>query len=637
MVITIFFAFLAGMVTVASPCILPILPIALSASAVHGRARPLGMILGLVASFSIFTLLISQIVALVGLSANTLRLAAVAIIALLGFSLIVPALNRRMTTLLGRLPGLAPARRRSGFWGGLLMGATLGLVWAPCAGPILAAITTLAATQQVTGAAVAVTAAYALGAGLPLLLIAYGGRAALVRIPTLARRSETIQRAFGGLMVLTAALIAFNADVALTAWATNALPAGWNDRLQAFEDTPTVRGRIDQLLGRTTTLAAAGSAKGSVASAATPAVLPGTDEGAAGNNRPSANVPAGPAPAARVPPAKPGQGEIAGPIRPALPTPAPVDLPDGGPAPDFNGITHWINSPALRLADLRGKVVLIDFWTYSCINCIRTLPYVTAWYARYKDRGLVVVGVHTPEFAFEEETPNVVQATQRYHISYPVAQDNNYATWNAYGNSYWPAEYIIDARGHLRHVHFGEGNYNETEMVIQQLLAAAGDTTPQVAPAIPAPVPYTAGQTPETYVGLNRQGNFASPEGPVNDQPATYSLPARLSLHSFALAGSWTLSDEFARVEAAGDVLRLHFAARDVYLVLASDHPATVNVSLPGFAGASASEDLNARGQLQVGEARLYHLAHLDGMYEATIELRFDQPGVRVYAFTFGG
>ena len=295
----------------------------------------------------------------------------------------------------------------------------------------------------------------------------------------------------------------------------------------------------------------------------------------------------------------------------------------------------WINSPALKLADLRGKVVLIDFWTYSCINCIRTLPYVTAWFDKYKAQGLVVVGVHTPEFAFEHETANVQDATRRYHITYPVAQDNNYATWNAYNNLYWPAEYLIDARGHVRHTHFGEGNYDETEQVIQQLLAEAGQTV--AAPLLQAgPVPMSQAQTPETYVGLGRGDALASPEKPVADRMASYSLPAHLPVNQFALDGQWTLADEYDTVEVAGARLRLHFVARDVYLVLApAGKAATVDVTLPP-GQANHSEDVDAQGRLQVSADRLYHIASLDGLQESTVELRFEQPGARVYAFTFG-
>jgi cytochrome c biogenesis protein CcdA/thiol-disulfide isomerase/thioredoxin len=690
MPLIVLIAFLAGLVTVASPCILPILPIALSATMAQGRARPLGVILGLVVSFSVFTLAVSQLVALLGLSANTLRIAAVGIIALLGLSMIVPALNSRLEGVFGGLPGLAPKRQRSGLFGGLLTGAALGLVWAPCAGPILAAITTLAATRQVGLDIIAITAAYALGVGIPLLVIAYGGRAALRRIPGMARHTADIQKAFGVLMVLTAILIAGNADVALTAWATGALPSGWNDRLQAFEDTPVVRAQVDQLLGRSpaqltgadleaavppqagsdpvdqmpgqATLPAVESVAAPTQAQPSPTAAPPLVVDVPSATATTAPTTAPPEPSPTVTPDAtpsatggplPTQTPVEDPrqaapsptaLLPSVPPPAPVaasihpaaNLPDGGPAPDFTGIGNWINSPALHLADLRGKVILVDFWTYSCINCIRTLPYVTSWYQKYHDQGFVVVGVHTPEFAFEHETPNVIDATKRFGITYPVAQDNSYATWNAYSNRYWPAEYFIDAHGHLRHVHFGEGNYDESEQVIQELLDEAGASVAQAAKTGNVPVPISDTQTPETYVGLDRQGKFASPEAAAPGPAHSYSIPHQLPLHSFAAGGNWAFADQYATEEAAGDSLRLHFNAKDVYVVLASDKPATVEVSVTAPNASNQSEDLDTGSRLHVSAPRLYHLARLPQVEEGVVDLHFDRPGVRAYAFTFG-
>ncbi len=509
MILTFAFAFLAGLVTVASPCILPILPVAVGASLAQGRARPLGVALGLAASFSAFTLVLAQLLAVLGLSPELLRLIAVAVIGAAGLSMIVPALHERLGMLLGSLPGLARQRHRNGFAGGLAAGAAMGLVWAPCAGPVLAAISTLAATQRITAQVVAITLAYALGAGIPLLAIAYGGRTVLRRAPALARRSDGIQRGFGALMVAMAALIGLNADVAVTAWATSALPSDWNNRLQAFEGTPAMRAQLDQLLGRTQdsarveAAASAGDAPALRLDPASAQPLDGSSAQAQTAASPSARevaTPASPSPASGQPagagtaqrPMLAPDGGLASQTKaaatprptplaltptqtPVAPTSAPrvvsASLPDAGLAPDFTGITRWLDSPALRLADLRGKVVLVNFWTFECINCIHTLPSVTAWYARYHTQGLVVVGVHTPEFQFEHDTANVQQAMRQYGIAYPVAQDNNYATWNAYRNEYWPAEYLIDKQGHVRYTHFGEGSYDVTERAIQELLA----------------------------------------------------------------------------------------------------------------------------------------------------------------------
>ncbi len=574
MLLLLVVAFAAGLVTVFSPCILPVLPVVLGSSVSGGKLRPVGVIAGLIVSFSLFTLAISQVVALLGLSASVLRLVAVAVIAFLGLSLLIPALNERVELLFSRLPGMASTKQRGGWWGGVLTGASLGLVWAPCAGPILAAVTALAATQQVSAGTVVVVVAYAVGAGVPLLGIAYGGRALAQRTARLARYGGRVHQVFGGLMLATALLMAFSLDVTFTVWATNALPASWTTSLQSFEQNAAVQQQINQL-------------NGPAAPTAMPALA-------------STNV-AGPA------------------------------------APELTGITHWINSDPLTIAALHGKVVLIDFWTYSCINCIRTLPYTTAWYNKYKDQGLVVIGVHAPEFAFEQDTANVEDAVKRYQITYPVAQDNQFKTWRAYDNHYWPAEYVIDAKGVLRHTHFGEGEYDQTEQVLQQLLKESGAQQVNTALTQVAPAGFVDNQTPETYVGTGRQERFRSPEQVKAGATQQYSFPPAVPLHTFAAAGQWTFQKEFAQTGADAR-LQLHFNAKDVYLVMSSDQAAPVGVQLLGAASPSNhSEDVNAQGLVTVGQSRLYHLVHLDKGQEGTLELQFNQPDVKVYAFTFGG
>ncbi len=361
MIILLLFAILSGLVTVLSPCILPVLPIVLSSSMTGGKHRLIGVIAGLMISFSVFTLAITQIVTILGLSANVLRMAAIIIIGVLGIGLIVPSLNARIERALSRLAVLSPQNsgQGSGFRSGFLTGSSLGLVWAPCAGPILAAVTTLAATQRLSWGAAAVVIAYAFGTGIPLLVIAYGGREAIRRIPLFIQNPVRLQQIFGGVMVLTAILIAVNADTLVTAWATSLIPASWTAQLNGFENSPLVSQKLAQLSQGSRT----------------------------------------PAPTTQHPLPQTGnftQNAVAA-----------ADLPDLGSAPEFTGIDHWINSTPLSIKDLRGKVVLVDFWTYSCINCIRTLPYVTSWYSKYKADGFVVIGVHTPEFAFEHDPTNV--------------------------------------------------------------------------------------------------------------------------------------------------------------------------------------------------------------------------------------
>ena len=585
MVILIAFSVLSGLVTVLSPCILPVLPIVLSSSAASGKARPIGVIAGLIVSFSIFTLAASWLVGLLGLSANALRLVAVGLLGLLGLGMIVPALNVWLEKAFGLLPGLLRPQRAtgSGFGPGLLTGAGLGLVWAPCAGPILAAVTTLAATQRLSFGAVLVVIAYAIGAGVPLLAIAYGGRALIQRVPVLTRNLQRVQQGFGVAMLLTAVLMAFSVDTLVTTWLTNAVPASWTASLNSFETSAAVSQGLGQLKS---------------------------------GGQPT------PTPA---PPVIPNTGQVAA-----------LNLPNAGPAPEFAGISHWINSQPLTLKDLRGKVVLIDFWTYSCINCLRTLPYVTDWYNKYKDAGLVVIGVHSPEFAFEHDTANVEAAVKQYKIAYPVAQDNDFATWQAYNNQYWPAEYFIDAQGNLRHAHFGEGNYDETEQVIQALLAQAGHPV-QASLTQGSAVPFSDQQTPETYIGLARQDRFASPQAGIPAALPEYTFPAQLPLHNFAASGRWNFVSEYAETAEAGAKLELHFYAKDVYLVMTSDKAASVTVFLVSPNATSHSDDVDSKGQVRVQASRLYHLVGLDSLAEGTVILQFDSPGVRVYAFTFGG
>ena len=576
MIILILFSLLSGLVTVLSPCILPVLPIVLSSTLTGGKRRPLGVVTGLIISFSIFTLAISQIVSLLGISANVLRIVAVVIIGILGLGLILPGLNEMIEKLFNRLPGLVKqdGQQGTGFGSGFITGASLGLIWAPCAGPILAAVTTLAATQAVTFGSVVVVISYAIGSGIPLLAIAYGGRNLMQRVPFLVNNTRKVQQTFGVIMIVTAALIAFNVDTMVTAWVTDMVPSSWTAQLNQFESNPTVSKQLNNLNSDS-------NQNGGV-------IL---DTGGS--------------------------------------------LQDLGPAPELTGITNWINSEPLTLSSLKGKVVLIDFWTYSCVNCVRTFPFLKDWYSKYKDQGFVIIGVHTPEFAFEHDSANVEQAVKRFGIEYPVAQDNNYGTWRAYNNHYWPAEFLIGPNGHLRYTHFGEGHYDVTEMSIQTLLAEAGHPVNQSLSDMNT-AEFSQNQTPETYVGTGRQQNFSSPEDVLNGKASTYSIPDNLPLHHFAVSGTWQFESEYATVTDAGDKLELHFYAKDVYLVMDSTQPAQATVTLLSPDQTNQTEDLNSDGQVTIDQARLYHLVSLDKAQEGTVVIQFDQPDVDVYSFTFG-
>jgi cytochrome c biogenesis protein CcdA/thiol-disulfide isomerase/thioredoxin len=593
-------AFVAGLVTAVSPCVLPILPIVLATGAGGDRRRPYLVIAGLIASFSFFTLASVQIVSALHLPSSTLRDTAIVVIAVFGLTLLVPALSTAWERATARVPAIGARLTRTGALGGvagglggvagtpagvagglggvaggLITGVSLGLVWTPCAGPILGAITSLAVTAPGSASAAALVVAYSIGAGLPLLGIALGGRAALSRL-RLRSASAWAGRAFGALVLVTAGLMAVGADTALSASLTNGLP-DWTGTLQTLERTDQVQSALSEI-----------------------------GLGPHGGSTPGA---------AR----SPGSNLSNGPL-----------------APDFTGIDHWLNSGPLTMAGLRGKVVLVDFWTYSCINCIRTLPYVEAWYQKYAADGLVIVGVHTPEFAFESDTGNVAGAIARFGITYPVAQDNEYATWQAYSNEYWPADYLIDATGHIRSVHFGEGDYLQTEADIRSLLAEAGTAALPTAAQSAAPPPFVANQTPETYLGTDRADRFASPES-AKAGPAQYTFPSSLGDDAFAVSGTFDFGPQYVTASAAGDQLELSFFARDVYLVMAADSPVPARVKVTGVGDVGATEDVAVDGSITIGQARLYHLVHLSGAVRGTVTVTFDAPGARAYAFTFGG
>jgi len=569
MLLLIIVAFVAGLVTVVSPCVLPILPIVLATGVGGDRRRPYLVIAGLIASFSFFTLAGVQLIAFLHLPSAALRDVAIVVIAVFGLTLVVPALSTRFEAATARIPAFGERLAHAGgagVAGGLLTGVGLGLVWTPCAGPILGAITSLAVTAPGSGSTLALVVAYSIGAGLPLLAIALSGRNAVARLG-LRSASGWANRALGVLVLATAGLMAVGADTALSAALTNNLP-DWTGTLQTLERSGPVQNAISDL-GR-------------------------------GGSQATSN----------------GQG--------------------GGPAaPEFTGIDHWLNTQPLTLAGLRGKVVLVDFWTYSCINCIRTLPYVEDWYRKYAADGLVVVGVHTPEFAFEHDTANVAAAIARFGITYPVAQDNEFATWNAYGNEYWPADYLVDAGGVIRDTHFGEGDYDKTEATIRSLLAEAGSSalpTPGTSSAAP---PFGSGQTPETYLGTERSSSFVG-RGSTPAGTGTFELPGALPNDQFGLGGTFDVQPEYITATVAGDKIELSFQARDVYLVMAADTPVLVTVKVTGASGANGTEDVAADGSMTVDSARLYHLVHLPAAARGTVTVTFNATGARAYAFTFG-
>lgn len=422
MLVLLFFAFLSGVVTIFSPCIWPILPILLSAGVSGGDRKPLGIVTGLMVSFTLFTLALSYILKVIPIDPDTLRLVAVVIIGFLGMMLLVPRLGKYLEAFVSRLSSFNFTGRfvktGQGFKKGFITGFALGLVWSPCAGPILATVATVAATQTLSFSVVLLTVSFVLGIGVPLFILTLLGQRILSRTKVLSPYTTRIQQFFGAIMLLAAL----------------ALYTGYDQKLQLqFAEYCSENGM--PFLG--------GSFEKNV-------LVTRALEKLRNPESPGAVL---------LPLQLSGDKKFS-------------DLGDLGPAPEFVGIMNWLNidRPLSLEKDLRGKVVLVDFFTYACINCIRTLPYVTSWYEKYKGEGLVVIGIHTPEFEYEKKTANVADALERHKITYPVAQDNDYATWKAYNNRYWPAFYLVDATGRIRYVHFGEGQYEETEKAIQGLL-----------------------------------------------------------------------------------------------------------------------------------------------------------------------
>jgi cytochrome c biogenesis protein CcdA/thiol-disulfide isomerase/thioredoxin len=590
MIVLLLFALLAGAATAITPCVLPVLPALLSASGTGGRRRPLGIVAGLTVTFTITIIGVASVVDGVGVGDGTLRTVSILVLALFGATLLYPPAGHWIADRMSGLSRFAPTKDADGFWSGILVGGALGFVFAPCAGPILAAVISVSASQGTTGRLVAVGIAYGLGTATVLLGLALGGRRIIDRVRR-GGRGPSLQRGFGAVMVLTAVLMLTSVDLRFQTALADHFPSFLTNPTGALERSDAVESRLADLRGRAKFDAAAAAAKPPIL--ASDAALPGVT------------------------------------------TP---DLPVLGKAPEFAKTGQWFNTTPLKMSALRGRVVLVDFWTYTCINCIRTLPYVKAWDTRYRADGLTIVGVHTPEFGFEKKASNVGDAVARSHLRYPVVQDNDYGTWNAWGNNAWPAKYLVDADGQVRYTHLGEGEYKETEAAIRTLLAEAGRKRLGKA-AKPEGTVVTVGAqaTPETYLGSARAQSF-SPVGPKDGtRDYTRMTPAKLPRSVFSLGGRWTIDPESARA-VRDATITARVVGTAVYLVLSSpgDQPRKVQVLLDGhpISAADAGADVHG-GTVTVRRQRLYSLVKLRDIEEHVLTLRLD-PGVSGYAFTFG-
>ena len=542
MLLLIVFGLVAGVGTALSPCVLPVLPILLAGGAT-GR-KPVRIVGGLVLSFSLFTLFATWLLDKLGLPQDILRNVAIGFLFLMAAVLLLPPLAQLIERALAVFSRLRPA----GSSGGFLLGVTLGLVFVPCAGPFLAAIATAAARDHFGIRSVVAAFAYGIGAGIPMLAIAFGGREIAARV----RRNAVLVRNVAGALVAAVALgLVFHLDDHLT---QISLP--WTTYIQDHvEKSASARRQERKVSGERAALAPKKKVVGS-------------------------------------------------------------DLPDYGAAPPIRADGAWINSQPLDLSRLHGKVVLIDFWTYSCINCLRTLPHLKSWYAAYHPKGLDIIGVHTPEFAFEHVTSNVEAAVKRLGIPYPVVQDNKYRTWDGYANEYWPAEYLIDQNGDIRYTSFGEGDYGKTQNAIRDLLDDKGAKAKSVPNLTPTEL-----QTPESYLGYARLERYDGSKLVANRE-ARYTFAKSLPLNSLSYAGRWTVAGENI-VAGQGARLRLHFQADDIYIVLGGR--GTVHALIDG----------KPTTTLKVDSYRLYTVLTGKTSRNGLLELRFS-PGVRAYSFTFG-
>jgi cytochrome c biogenesis protein CcdA/thiol-disulfide isomerase/thioredoxin len=581
---------IGGLITGISPCILPVLPViffsgarsAAGASTASGatmepapqespssvavldaerplseRTAPYRVIAGLVLSFSVVTLAGAALLSLVHVRQDAIRwLALVALIAI-GLGLIFPRFEQLLERPFSRIPQKHLNTRGNGFG----LGLALGVLYVPCAGPVLAAIV-VAGASTIGANTVVLTGTFAVGAALPLLLFALAGRRVAERVSAFRRRQREIRTAAGIVTILLAFALVFDLPAALQ----RAIPDYTSALQHKLGGDDTIREKLN--LG------------GIV-----------NDQ-----NQQLSNCSNG----------------------------AP-ELESCGPAPDIKGITDWLNTPGdkpIDLRSLRGRVVLIDFWAYSCINCQRAIPHVVGWYQAYKNNGFEVIGVHTPEYAFEKVTTNVAAGAADLGITYPVALDNSYSTFTNYRNRYWPAEYLVDAGGTVRHIKFGEGDYAGTEKLIRQLLVDADRGTrlpPPVDAADNTPAP---GLTPETYFGVGKVVNFAG--GGVYDQgSATFNYPPAQPVDTFALSGQWSLDYQGATPDSNDSGIKLNYHAKNVYLVVG------------GTGSISVTRDGKSTVLPVSGPPTSHQIVADDRVATETLEVRPSQ-GLQVYSFTYG-
>jgi len=593
-------AYLGGVLTILSPCILPVLPFVFARADQPFVRSGLPLLGGMALTFALVATLAAVGGGWVTQANQYGRWIAIVLLAVFGLTLLLPRLADRLMHPLvsagNRLTALAqadsektesPLKRASSSF---LLGIATGLLWAPCAGPILGLVLTGAALRGASVGTTFLLLAYAAGAATSLAVALLIGGKVFTAMKRSLGAGEWVRRGIGVAMLGGVAAIALGFDTGVLAKVSTVATSGIEQRL------------VDKL----------------------------SPSKPAGGAMMAANQ-ANPAPAMK--------SEAA----------SAAALPVEGTLPQLTGAVQWLNSPPLTADQLRGKVVLVDFWTYSCINCLRTLPYVKAWSQKYRDMGLVVIGVHAPEFAFERNIGNVKKATHDLGVDYPVAIDNNYAIWRSFDNQYWPAHYFVDAQGRIRHHHFGEGEYEQSEKVIQELLAEAGHPEAtkvatgltQRAAGVEAAADGNDMMSPETYIGYARAENFASPGGEAENRAHAYTAPSSPDVNDWGLAGTWKVGAEHATLAAPDGRIVYRFHARDLHLVLgpgAGGKPVHFRVTIDGAApGDARGTDVGDDGTGVVTEQRLYQLVRQTGdVKDHTFSIEFLDPGVEAYSFTFG-
>jgi len=572
-------AFLGGVLTIVSPCILPVLPFVFSRADQPFRRSGLPLLTGMALTFA----LVAAVAVFAGtwvVRANQIgRIVALAIFAMLGLSLLSPGLAEYLSRPFVRLGGRVQRddNEMPGIGKSLLLGVSTGLLWAPCAGPILGLILAGAAIGGPGARTDFLLIAFAAGAGCSLAVALLAGNKVFALMKRSLGAEEWIRRGLGVAVLVGVVAIASGWDTGVLRRLSLASTSGFEQSL------------VDRL-------------------------------------RPAAHTRGTASTAAQA---------------------VDIQLRNEGPLPSLDGAVAWLNSAPLTREDLKGKVVLVDFWTYSCINCLRAIPHVEAWARKYKDDGLLVIGVHTPEFAFEKDQLNVSNAVRNLGITYPVAIDSNYAIWNAFHNEYWPAHYFIDGQGMIRYHHFGEGEYDKSEEVIQQLLKEKNASLKAVGmiqvdgSGAQAAADIDDDESPETYIGYARQQNFATPEKIKHDAPNSYTTPTDLGVNDWGLAGKWKIGGESATLQETPGKIVFRFHARDLHLVLGpgkGDHPIRFRVLLDGAPPLDGhGADVDGQGNGTVNEYRLYQLIRQKGKVEdRTFQIELLDPGVEAFAFTFG-